>query len=154
MIKKLSVILVFRVFSVLGLAAPARAQRRGFGLGVILGEPTGLSFKIWTGRTTAIDAAAAWSFGREDSLYVHVDYLVHDFTLLKTNKGRLPVYYGIGGRVKFEDRTRIGVRFPVGASYIFEDAPLDLFVELGPILDLAPRTELTVSASIGLRYYF
>jgi hypothetical protein len=154
MIKKLSVILVFMVFSVLWLAAPARAQRRGFGLGVILGEPTGLSFKSWTGRTTAIDAAAAWSFGREDSLHFHVDYLVHDFNLLKTNKGRLPVYYGIGGRIKLEDKTRIGVRFPVGVSYIFEDAPLDLFAELGPILDLAPRTEFTLSASIGLRYYF
>jgi hypothetical protein len=153
MIKKLSVILVFMVFSVLWLAAPARAQRRGFGLGVILGEPTGLSLKSWTGRTTAIDAAVAWSFGREDSLHLHLDYLIHDFTLLRTNKGRLPVYYGIGGRIKLEDRTRIGIRFPVGVSYIFE-APLDLFVELGPILDLAPRTEFTLSASIGLRYYF
>jgi hypothetical protein len=153
MTKKLSVILVFMVFSVLWLAAPARAQRRGFGLGVILGEPTGLSLKSWTGRTTAIDAAVAWSFGREDSLHLHLDYLIHDFTLLRTNKGRLPVYYGIGGRIKLEDRTRIGIRFPVGVSYIFE-APLDLFVELGPILDLAPRTEFTLSASIGLRYYF
>jgi hypothetical protein len=154
MIKKLGVILVFMVFSILWLAAPAQAQRRGFGLGVILGEPTGLSLKSWTGRTTAIDAAAAWSFGREDSLHFHVDYLVHDFNLLKTSKGRLPVYYGIGGRIKLEDKTRIGVRFPVGVSYIFEDAPLDLFAELGPILDLAPRTEFTLSASIGLRYYF
>ena len=154
MIKKLSVILALLVISALWVAAPARAERRGFGLGLILGEPTGLSLKSWMGETTALDAAAAWSFGREDSLHFHVDYLVHDFNLLKTSKGRLPIYYGIGGRIKLEDKTRIGVRFPVGVSYIFDDAPLDLFAELGPILDLAPRTEFTLSASIGLRYYF
>lgn len=28
------------------------------------------------------------------------------------------------------------------------------FVERGPILDLTPRTEFTLSASIGLRVYF
>ena len=122
-------------------------------MGVILGEPTGLSLKRWTGRTTAIDAASAWSLGRVASFHLHLDYLVHDFTFLRTNKGRLPIYYGIGGRIKFEDRTWVGIRFPVGVSYIFE-SPLDLFVELGPILDLVPQTELTVSVFIGLRYYF
>jgi hypothetical protein len=136
------------------MAAPARAQRRGFGVGIILGDPTGLSFKDWMGPTTAIDAAAAWSFDREDSFHFHLDYLVHDFDFLKTSQGRLPVYYGIGGRIRLEDKTRIGIRIPVGLCYIFEDVPLDLFSELGPILELIPRTEFTLSASIGLRYYF
>jgi len=152
--KRFLLILVLLAFSIPWLPAPARAQHRGFGLGVILGEPTGLSLKSWTGRKTAVDAALAWSFDREDSLHLHLDYLIHDFNLLRTNKGRLPVYYGIGGRIKLEDKTRIGIRFPVGVSYIFGRAPLDFFLELGPILDLAPRTELTVTASLGLRYYF
>jgi hypothetical protein len=31
-------------------AAPLSAQDSGFGLGLILGEPTGLSAKLWTSK--------------------------------------------------------------------------------------------------------
>ncbi len=149
-------VILFALGIVLLLAGglPATAQDRGLGLGLILGEPTGVSLKSWTGRKTAIDAAAAWSFDRDGSLHLHADYLIHDFNLLKTRTGRLPVYYGIGGRIRLEDKTRIGIRFPVGMSYIFDDAPFDIFLELGPVFDVVPGTELTVSGFIGFRYYF
>jgi len=139
---------------VLDGVTPAAAQDRGFGLGIILGDPTGVSLKSWTGRRTAIDAAAAWSFDRDRSLHLHADYLIHDFNLIKTRTGRLPVYYGIGGRIRFEDKTRVGIRIPVGMCYIFERTPLDIFVELGPVFDVIPRTEVTVAGFLGLRYYF
>lgn len=132
----------------------AAAQDKGLGLGIIIGEPTGLSLKSWTGRRTAVDAAAAWSFDRNGSLHLHVDYLIHDFNLLRTRTGRLPVYYGIGGRVLLQDKTRVGIRIPVGMSYIFEKAPFDVFVEFGPVFDVVPKTELTMSGFIGFRYYF
>jgi hypothetical protein len=138
----------------LAAGRPAAAQDRGLGLGLILGEPTGVSLKSWTGRRTAIDAAAAWSFDRDGSVHLHMDYLIHDFNLIKTRTGRLPVYYGIGGRIRLEDKTRVGVRIPVGMCYIFDDAPIDIFVELGPVFDVVPRTELTVAGFIGFRYYF
>ncbi|MHB8094728.1 MAG: hypothetical protein ACYDH0_07275 [Candidatus Aminicenantales bacterium] len=152
--KRMSIAVALAIGLVVALANPVLAQRSGTGLGFILGDPTGLSFKTWTGRTTALDAAAAWAFTRKGSFHFHADYLIHSFNLLKTRKGSLPVYYGIGGRVLFEDETKVGVRIPVGISYIFEDAPLDLFFELGPVLDLAPRTEMTLAGFIGLRYYF
>ncbi len=150
--------LVFAAGLVFALAGgrPSAAQDRGAGLGVVLGEPTGVSLKLWTGRRTAIDAAVAWSFGRNGSLHLHADYLVHDFYLLKTRTGRLPVYYGIGVRIRYEDAAtgRVGIRFPVGMCYLFADAPLDIFVELGPVFDLVPRTEATIAGGIGIRYYF
>jgi hypothetical protein len=152
--KRISLAAALAVVFALVPANPVLAQGSGTGLGFILGDPTGVSFKTWTGRTTALDAAAAWSFTRKGSFHFHADYLIHRFNLLKTKKGSLPVYYGIGGRVLFADETKVGVRIPVGISYIFEDAPLDLFFELGPVLDLAPRTEMTLSGFIGLRYYF
>jgi hypothetical protein len=34
--------------------------------------------------------------------------------LFKARHGKLPFYYGIGGRVKFEEEIRVGVRLPVG----------------------------------------
>ncbi|MEE9501339.1 MAG: hypothetical protein V3V48_04650, partial [Candidatus Aminicenantaceae bacterium] len=53
------------------------AQDRGFGLGIILGEPTGVSFKNWVGRREAFDVAVAWSFEGEGAIHIHADYLFH-----------------------------------------------------------------------------
>ncbi len=132
----------------------AVAQDSGFGLGVILGEPTGLSFKTWIGSTTAIDGGIAWSFVGKGSFHLHIDYLVHNFNIFKVDKGKLPLHYGIGLRIKAEEKSRVGVRIPVGICYIFKKAPLDVFFEIGPLLDLAPKTDFGITANIGIRYYF
>ncbi len=139
--------------AVLCLSSTALAQERGFGLGVILGEPTGLSLKNWTGPKTAIDGAAAWSF-TQGSFHVHVDYLLHSFGLFNVEKGKLLLYYGIGGSLDTEEELRVGVRIPVGLNYNFEQAPLDIFFEIAPLLDLTPSTEFRIQGGIGIRYFF
>lgn len=139
------------------LALPGGASAaRDTGLGVIVGEPTGLSFKHWTGRAHAYDAAAAWSFVDEGALHVHADYLWHWFDRVEgVEGGRLPLYVGLGGRIKFgEDDELIGVRIPFGADFLFDDAPVDIFVEIVPILDLAPETDLQINAALGARFWF
>ena len=142
------------------VSANARAQDT-FGLGVIVGEPTGLSLKYWLDKEHAIDGAAAWSFAENDSFQIHADYLIHDYELL--NSDDLPFYDGLGARLKFKDndgrgRNRndaiFGIRVPLGVTYLFEDAPLDLFFEIVPILDLSPDVDLDINAAIGLRFYF
>lgn len=130
------------------------AQDKGFGLGIILGEPTGLSLKNWVGSKTALDFAVAWSFVNSDSLHLHADYLIHNFGLFKVKKGTLILYYGIGGRVKTEKKSRVGVRIPIGINYILEKAPLDIFLELAPLFDLIPNTDFGITGGIGIRYYF
>ena len=150
MVRPVVIFILIAVFS----SGNAAAQESGFGLGIILGEPTGISFKNWIGSRTAIDSGVAWSFGNNDSLHLHADYLVHDFNFFKIKKGKLALYYGIGGRVKTEKKSRIGVRIPIGISYIFENAPLDIFLELAPLLDLVPSTEFGLTGGVGIRYYF
>ncbi len=134
-----------------------------FGLGVIVGEPTGLSLKYWLDDDHAIDGAAAWSFSGNDSFQLHADYLWHNYDLIDsgTLSGKLPVYYGVGARLKFKDDDRhhdddaaFGIRVPLGISYLFADAPFDLFAEIVPILDLTPDTDLELNAAIGVRFYF
>lgn len=146
------VIVFFGMFLV--LAAPAVEGRNGLGIGVIIGEPTGISLKVWSSSTTAIDAAAAWSFKKEGKLHLHMDYLFHNFRLFKARHGKLPLYYGIGVRVKFEEETRVGVRFPVGICYILRETPIDIFFEIVPLLDVVPETEFNFNGSIGVRYFF
>jgi hypothetical protein len=139
----------------IALAAPVGAQEYPAGLGIIVGEPTGLSAKFWLGGNTAFDAAAAWSFVDEGAMHLHGDFLSHAFSLFDVESGALPVYYGIGARVKFNDNdARVGLRVPLGLAYIFEGAGADLFVEVAPILDVAPETEVRVNGAAGVRYYF
>ncbi len=143
------------------LAGTALAEPGGVGLGVIIGEPTGVSAKAWMGGNAALDAAAAWSFLRHAALHIHADLLLHNFGLIPVSAGELPLYYGIGGRIKFVesdtdngDRTRIGVRVPVGLEYLFPVAPFGVFVEVVPLLDLVPATDFGFNAALGARFYF
>lgn len=42
---------------------------------------------------------------------------------------------------------------PLGAGYIFEEAPVELFLEVVPVLELAPDTDLDMDAALGARIY-
>jgi hypothetical protein len=150
-------IAIFLSFSTLS------AQDKGFGIGVILGEPTGLSIKFWTSYNTAVDIAQAWSFVDGNALHLHSDFLLHNFGLIKLDFDKLPIYYGIGGRIKFvevEDnkndkhKFQLGVRIPVGLNYLPSKIPFDFFFEIVPLLDLIPKTDFTINGGIGFRYFF
>ena len=132
------------------------SQSNKTGLGIIVGEPTGVTFKYWLDKTSAIDAAAAWSFTSPGAFHIHADYLLHSFDLFTVSGGgRVPLYYGIGGRLKFvSDNTRLGIRVPVGLEYIFPDGKFDIFLEVVPLLDIAPETNFTLNAALGARYFF
>ncbi|HUT62874.1 MAG TPA: hypothetical protein VMZ04_02850 [Anaerolineae bacterium] len=132
--------------------------RNDFGLGIIVGEPTGISWKKWLSDQTAISGASGWSFTKNSHVYIYTDWLHHNWSFLKNafelEKGELPLFYGIGGRIRIENDSRIGFRFIMGVSYIFENAPFDIYIEAAPIMDVAPETELDSSAAIGIRYWF
>jgi hypothetical protein len=128
-----------------------------FGLGIMLGEPTGLSGKYWLNDTLAVDGAAGWSFYDNSEFYLHSDLLVHKFDLLPVQKGKLPFYVGAGAFVRFRDEhhdNEAGIRVPVGLDYLFEGAPVDIFVEFAPGIDLTPATRADFSGGIGIRYWF
>ncbi len=135
-------------------AGSAGATRDEFGLGIILGEPTGISGKLWTSATTAVDGAIAWSFGNQDALHLHADYLMHRFDLIHVDQGRMAVHFGLGARLKFDDDDSFGIRFPIGLTYLVANSPLDIFLEVVPLLDIVPDTDFNPNAAIGVRYFF
>lgn len=133
----------------------ALSQDKGFGLGVILGEPTGISGKYWLDERSAVDGAVAWSFYRGSSIHIHGDYLIHNKSAFETEEP-LALYYGIGGRLKSGDKiqTQLGLRGVVGIDYMARTVPIDVFLELSPILDFAPSTEFFFNAGLGARFFF
>lgn len=138
-------------------SAPTQSYSAGrFGAGLILGEPTGASLKYWLNDTMAWDGAVGWSFYDETDLYLHSDVLWHKFDIVSVPHGKLPLYLGVGGRVKFRDERddRLGVRVPVGATYMLDNAPVDVFLEVAPVIDFTPSTRGGFTAGIGARFWF
>jgi hypothetical protein len=136
-------------------AQGAAAESRTWELGVVLGEPTGLSAKYWLSNVNALDFGAAWSFEGDGQFHFHCDYLFHNYDAFHVTEGSLPIYFGIGGRVRFDkDDNRLGLRLVVGIEYLFEQYPMSLFFEVAPIVDVAPETEAAVNGGIGIRYVF
>ena len=150
-------------FLIAAANASAQVNREDeFGLGLILGEPTGVSLKYWFDEERAVDGALAWALSEDDSFQMHTDYLFHNYRW--SNSDEWPVYYGLGalllfkhdeGRHHDDNKTVFGFRFPIGMSYLFEsNEPFELFFEIAPVLELAPDADLDLNAAIGLRFYF
>lgn len=149
--------ILFAAMLLVAFAGSAFAQTEGLGIGVMIGEPSGLSVKYWLDKSTAIDGGAAWSMNNDRGFQIHADYLIHKFDLIAVSGGSAPVYYGIGGRLTSGNNNhdgRLGVRIPIGVAYIPSSIPFDFFVELAPIVDLIPETSAEINLSIGARFYF
>ena len=148
-----------------------------FGLGLELGEPTGLNGKLFVTPNQALDFGigslgyAYRYYGDTAGIHLYLDYLWHPVTLAKTEAFELPFYVGIGGRFwefgyacdargnNCVDASGIGARVPVGISFDFNNVPLDIFIQLVPTLDFFHNytnhdVGLDVDFSVGIRYWF
>ena len=135
---------------------PALNQAGSFGLGPMIGEPLGLGMKLWLSDYIALDGGLGWSFVDPDGIQLHGDVLFHKFDLLRSDTRDLPLYIGLGGRVKFVDHgdDRAGIRFPVGIAYLMPKQRLEFYAEVAPILDFTPTTSLEWNGGVGVRFYF
>lgn len=148
------------------MAKPVAAQDHGFGIGIILGEPTGLSAKLWTSKENAFDFGLGVSVGGDrishkyyydngSRVHFHMDYLWHSFNAIKSTE-RFPLYYGIGARFNSGGGYdgSFGIRGVFGIAWFPHSTPIDVFVELVPVLQLTPSTGLGIDAGLGIRFFF
>lgn len=131
------------------------SQTRGFGLGIIVGEPTGVSAKYWLSGENALDFGLGYSFVNKGRFHFHMDYLFHHQNIFRAEEN-FALYYGPGFRLKTVegDDARLAFRFGVGLVWLPRSAPIDVFVEIAPLLDIIPSTDFNVNAGLGLRFYF
>lgn len=152
----------------LGLAVQTSvSQERPFGIGIIIGEPTGISAKLWTSSHNAFDFGLGWSFGGDrigkykgyydggTRVHFHMDYLWHAFDAIHSSE-RFPLYYGIGGRMNTGAGYdgSLAVRGVFGILWLPHGTSIDVFLELVPSLQLTPGTGFGLDAGIGARYFF
>ena len=156
---------------VAGLVATARADEdstRGekgtIGVGLIFGEPTGISAKLYLKDDQAIQAAAGFAFVG-GGLHLHADYVFHPYILQSKDTFVLPFYFGPGLRVidygkntGAESYVAVGLRAVAGLLFDFKTIPLDAFVEVGGVLEHGLSGghgfALRLNAAAGVRYYF
>ncbi|MDR1626491.1 MAG: DUF3996 domain-containing protein [Spirochaetia bacterium] len=143
-------------------SAEPLAAESGFGAALVLGEPMGLSAKLWLSPDFSLDAGAGWSMYRrtEDGMrqigapYFFLEYLYHFYDTVKAKTGKFVYFIGIGAESALDKDLYLGARIPFGMAYMFENAPIDIFLELAPSLVFMPGTTSDTGAFAGLRYWF
>ncbi|HXU06268.1 MAG TPA: hypothetical protein VN903_35175 [Polyangia bacterium] len=152
---------------------------RKYGVGAVVGDPTGLSGKIWIGQTNAIDMGLGfYGYGYRGGCFrdrdgraicdrrygygstsVHVDYLWESKLIDKA--AQLDWHIGAGGRAFFLgdpcafDCWDVGVRGPLGLDLTFHQPSfLEVFMEIAPVLYVAPATFMALEGGLGVRGYF
>lgn len=167
-IRSLAALAILALVSSLPLAHAAESHTGELGVGIILGEPTGLSAKYWKTKNQAFDAALAYSF--DDFFMVYADYLLHFPSLLSGSKGvarELMPFLGIGGVISVglsgngndgnlsnDDDFAVGIRIPLGIEWLPSGTPLGISLEIAPGLSVIPSTDGFLQGGLALRYYF
>ncbi len=162
------------LLATVALATPsAKAQTPGekgtFGVGLVLGEPTGVAAKLYLDGDSdlAVAAAVGPALGA-GGLHFHADLLWHPWILTKEPSFVLPAYVGVGVRLLAHDRDpedddfHIGPRAVGGILFDFSEVPIDVFAEVAGVLEYRTGSSdpdhegmaITLNAGIGARYYF
>jgi hypothetical protein len=143
-------------------------DKGALGVGIIIGEPTGVCAKLYLKDDQAIQAALALS-AVVGGFQVHADYLFHPLILEEREAFTLPAYIGPGLRLlqrgagrDGDDDFRLGVRVVAGLLFDFKEVPLDVFVEVAAVgqytfgsdSDSVNGLGLALNGGIGARYYF
>ena len=146
------------------VVAGARPARAEIGIGLFVGQPTGLDLKLDLQRKTALDIVAGWK-GFEDRNhdgYAHLTFLVN----LGNARGRsivVPFRLGIGGAVwdrggDFGDDINVAVRAPFEVGIRFRRTPLEIYGEVALVLVLLDENDnednVDADGGVGLRVYF
>src|SRR5690349_8493874 len=92
------VVAVIVALAALGGSAHAQSAEKGvFGVGLVIGEPTGIAAKLYLDDDTAVQGAVGGAFVG-GGVQVHVDYVWHPWILEQRDSFTMPAYIGPGAR--------------------------------------------------------
>jgi hypothetical protein len=143
----------------IALAARATPARADFGLGLFLGDPTGLDLKIGLSNRSAIDVVLGVDTYRDGRAnYGHLTYLVTPI-VAHGDSVLVPIRFGIGAALYgTRDDLDFAVRAPVELALRLRRTPLEFYGELALALTLFDpddeNLQLDVQGGIGFRVFF
>ncbi len=124
-------------------------------MGVILGNPTSLSVKYWTGQLTAIDASIGYRYGSSNDIYLNTDFLFHLWAIQK-DEGLIRFYFGAGAGLGFISDLSCPFGRPVVPLYSLTSTPWSCLPKLSLHFRLIGdgNIRFRMEAYIGARWYF
>ena len=151
-------LLLITVVFGLVVAAPATPARADIGLGLFLGEPTGLDLKVGLGNRSGLDILFGFTTFRDGrSGYGHVTYLVTPL-VAQGDSVTVPIRIGIGALLFGPgDNLSFGVRAPFELGLRMRSAPIEFYGELAlALLFIDPANDLhaDLQGGLGFRIYF
>lgn len=144
-------------FALLAVAPrQAAAQDSGFGLGLIVGDPTGLSLKGFLSPRIALDGAVGFGILRGFHIEGHADFLWNQ-PLVQFDRASMALHFGVGPKIGLfteADELWVGARGPVGLTFGFKKVPMDFFFEIAAGLWIIREPVFDLDAAVGTRYFF
>lgn len=134
-----------------------------YGIGVVIGSPTGFTGKYFLARKSAIQINAGWSFIGNVGFHITGDYQFLFPGIIRGEQGErlenIVPYLGIGGsfRVKENESANetdlhVGLRLGGGIEFLIDR--FGIFLELYPVVDFVPKTDFDFEGGLGFRFYF
>lgn len=126
------------------------------GLGIFLGQPTGITFEMDLAPATWVDFKAAWNFGGIGfAIALQGNFEYAFLNKLAINDLMLSPFVGAGAALTLYDGgVAVGARVPAGVVHRMRNIPIELFLELGLDVYLIPSFDIGVSGGLGARYRF
>ncbi|MAT40334.1 MAG: hypothetical protein CL946_12100 [Ectothiorhodospiraceae bacterium] len=144
---------------------------KDFGIGLTLGEPTGVTARFWLSKQNSWDLAAGASY--LGNPHIQAGYLWHYNQAF--NSRIVSIYLGVGGILGFGEKGKVVIinrrkvdswyfddgndgllvaaRGVAGLQIIPRNTPLDIYLELNPILGLTPDVGFDALVAVGIRFY-
>ena len=123
----------------------AKSVYSGFGVGFFSGGENVVSLKKFLDKDNAVQFGLGWDY-RGNGFIASFDYLFNMFDIIEVSPGDFIVYWGVGAQVgsgsyidyNYYWRTgfNVGLRIPIGLSYVFETIPLDISLQIVPGIGL------------------
>jgi hypothetical protein len=144
----------------------ATEDKGTFGIGLMIGEPTGIAAKLYVSDDQAVQGAVGSAFFG-GGLQIHADYVFHPAILQARDSFVLAAYIGPGvrmiqyrsGRGVDNNYFALGLRVVGGLLFDFKN-PLDAFIEVAGVGEYGlvdgdkGGFGFAINAAAGVRYYF
>jgi hypothetical protein len=141
---------LFFILLVVLLANASFSQGHGLGLGLMIGEPTGISCKGWVTNSGAIQLGVGYpSLSSRGGTAVSAEYLWHSH-IFRSHE-YFPLFYGLGGIFGSD---LMGARGVLGIAWWPHRSSIDVFLQLVPTIYFEPTSHFEFEFGFGVRYFF
>jgi hypothetical protein len=140
-----------------------QAFAKTWGLGAVIGAPTGLSANYFLQESRTIHTTLAYDLQGNDHLQLasHYTWRRKDLRLPDLTLGW---FYGVGGRFALtehdhrhnhsSDKVALGPSGTIGVFHEFQQVPLEVFLKVNLTVNLIPDTDADTDLMLGLHYNF